>query len=169
MGAIFNTPGTIAILQFLNHHYDPTQPNGFALARRNGEHHILRNKTSYTTSYNCARQLGLDHPTYTARWKTWLDQLDKYYQTADGDFGGHLVRTMMADALDDTKHLNCNGIEFFAVPAAKFKVIYPAPTVPNPGDPTHYTCEIVVETNTIDGTLSFTRRRKWWERIFGGR
>lgn len=166
MGAIFNTPGTIAILNFLNSHYDPKAATGFAHARGNAEHQILRNKANWPTSYRCALQLGLDNAAYTGRWKKWLDKLDAYYQTKDADYGGNLVRKMMADALDPAD-ANCIGIEFFAVPAAKFYVHYPAPKVQDVQNPAQYTRVIVVETNTVDNTLSSVRRRRsFWKRIF---
>jgi hypothetical protein len=69
---------------------------------------------------------------------------------------------MMADALQEA---GCNGIEFFAVPASQFRVIYPAPKVPDPVNPNQFTREIIVETNTIDNTIAFTPI-PWWRRIF---
>jgi hypothetical protein len=148
MGAVFNTDKTIKILAFLNRHYS--------------EHTVLRNAPN---GRGCAQQLGLDDlvtPGLSARWNRWLDLLDQHRQ--DGSTGGQWVRTMMADALQEP---GCNGIEFFAVPAQTFRVIHPAPKVPD--DPNHpdinFTRVIIVETNTIDNTIAFTPI-PWWRRIF---
>jgi hypothetical protein len=116
MGAIFNTPGTITILKFLNAHYAPGAP--FTKARNNAEYNALRDSATYPDSYSCAHHLGLHDPSINPRWQQWLNFLDAYQQGFR--YGGSLVRTMMADALDPKVSPNCNGIEFFAVPASGF-------------------------------------------------
>jgi hypothetical protein len=153
MGAIFNTQKTLAILKFLNHHYEPgTQ---FDKARTNQENIILRNFPSFGDGFSCAKKLGLNDTSVSSRWKKWLDFLDAHQQGFE--FGGPLVRKMMADALEDP---NCNGIEFFAVPAPDFFVHSPPPKVADPSDASKYTIEIIVETNTIDNMVSFTKAQK---------
>jgi hypothetical protein len=151
MGAIFNTRGTIAILKFLNNHYQPGATH-FDRARANGEYNVLRAFATYPDSYSCAIQLGLQDPTVNPRWKRWLDFLDAYQQ--GGVSGGQLVRLMMADALDPVRSPNCYGIEFFAVPSSGFFIQDPPPQIPDQSSPGRYTSEIVVETNTVDNMAS---------------
>jgi hypothetical protein len=155
VGAIFNTPGTIKILNFLNKHYAPGAK--FNHARSTGEYKILRDFATYPSSYSCAVKLGLEDTSASinARWKLWLDYLDS--QSQDFSNAGQLVREMMADALDPAVEPSCDAIEFFAVPASSFSVEYPAPTIPDPNNPNNYAAEIIVETNTIDTMRSFAK------------
>lgn len=151
MGALFNTKGTLVILKFLNNHY--LRGANFNTARANAEYDVLRDFTAFPDSYSCAAQLALDDGSVTPRWKKWLKILDAHRQGFN--FGGRLVRAMMADALDPSVDTNCNGIEFFAVPSSQFLVHYPAPAVKDPNNPNLYTREIVVETDTIDTMAAF--------------
>jgi hypothetical protein len=153
MGAIFNTDKTLKILKFLNKHYEPGV--NFEKARTNQEHLVLRDFPHVADGFGCAKKLGLHDTSVNARWKKWLDFLDAHEQ--DSDYGGPLVRRMMAEALLDP---SCIGIEFFAVPAPKFSVHHPAPKVYDTDDPNKYTIEIIVETNTIDNLVSFAKRQK---------
>jgi hypothetical protein len=156
MGAIFNTQGTRTILHFLNVHYGPGPQ--FDQARANGEYNVLRDYATYPQSYGCADHLHLNDNSVHARWQQWLNLLDAY--TQGGVPGGHLVRNMMADALDPGVDANCYGIEFFAVPAPAFAVHYQAPKATDPNNPNRWTREIVVETNTIDNMISAAKRRR---------
>src|ERR1700704_1483116 len=153
MGAIFNTPKTLAILKFLNNHYEPGTK--FEKARTDNENLVLRDFPHFGDGFSCAKKLGLHDTSVNARWKKWLDFLDAHQQGFD--FGGPLVRRMMAEALEDP---HCIGIEFFAVPAPDFSVHSPAPKVHDTSNPDQYTIEIIVETNTIDNMVSFTRAKK---------
>jgi hypothetical protein len=156
MGAIFNTPGTRTILHFLNVHFGPGPQ--FDRARTTHEYRELRDYATWPNSYGCADHLQLNDNSIHARWKQWLDLLDSHIQ--NGVPGGRLVREMMADALDPAVDPHCYGIEFFAVPAPAFAVHYPAPKAIDPNDPSRWTREIVVETNTIDNTIEAARERR---------
>lgn len=156
MGALFNTPKTLLILKFLNNHYAPGTK--FNQARANKEYNVLRDFSNFPDSFSCAVKLGLHDSTVNPRWKKWLAVLDGHQEGFE--FGGPLVRTMMADALDPTVDPNCNGIEFFAVPSSSFLVHSPAPSVKDPSNPNQHTREIVVETDTIDTMLSFAKKQR---------
>ena len=153
MGAIFNTDKTIKILNFLNNHYKPG--NKWDKARADQENVVLRDFPNWPDGFRCAKKLGLHDTSVNSRWQKWLDFLDGHRQGFD--FGGPLVRRMMAEAIEDQ---NCIGMEFFAVPAPDFKVHNPAPKVYDEDDPSKYTIEIIVETNTIDNMVSFMKATK---------
>src|SRR4051812_28813877 len=158
MGAIFNTKATLKLLDMLNKRYAPG--NAFNKARTDQENLTLRDFPQFGDAFSCAKKLKLQDTDsgINGRWKKWLDFLDGHKQGFQ--FGGPLVRTMMAEAIEDA---NCIGIEFFAVPAPDFIVHSPAPKVHEQNDQTKYTIEIIVETNTIDQMVTFfksQRRRK---------
>jgi hypothetical protein len=109
MGGLFNTPGTLAILQVLNVAYQGD--NFTTLSGDTGHITDLGTPVGTLSSFNFCRKYRLI-PTdgnVEANWKKWLSYFDGANDVAN------TTRQSMVTALKDAK---CSGIEFFAVPTA---------------------------------------------------
>ena len=91
MGGIFNTPGTLAIIQVLNQAHERT--NFRTLSNDAGYIHDLQTSVGTLSTYNLCvkhRLITVD-PTFNNRWNTWLNYFDAH--------GGGNIRNQMASAL----------------------------------------------------------------------
>src|SRR5258708_14836041 len=114
MGLLFNTPGTNQIVNRLNQRYDDS-PGGGLQAHR-GDAVVYLNFGGYPTLWDVASQLGL-YPGaagshVATRWHCFLDYIDPMPNPGGGTIGS-ILRNDIAGAC---ANLNCEAIEFFAVP-----------------------------------------------------
>ena len=113
MGAIFNTPGTLKLIQTLS----DTFTNGFETATQDaGLIHDL-DPVNHIAGFGFCAQYGLvatgnGAGTINSHWARWLNHFDVN--------GGNAVRTAMAAALRDPKKYE--AIEFFVFQDANFSL-----------------------------------------------
>jgi hypothetical protein len=107
MGSIFNTPGTLAIINLLS----TTFTQNFATAAANPGLINDLEPASLISSYDFAKKYGLvtGNAAVDAHWKVWLDYFDLN--------GGDIVRAAMLSALENPKY---EAIEFFAFQDTSF-------------------------------------------------
>ncbi len=139
MGALFNTPGTLAIMQALSTAY---QGKKFIAFSKNATH--KSDLVSNMASYDFAVKYGLvvtgrGSSSINSHWQAWLDYFD-----ANDNVG---VRQDMANTLNAPGRYT--GIEFFAVPATQFNVQQPRDFA-DTKYPGMFTRIITLETPTYD-------------------
>jgi hypothetical protein len=146
MGALFNTPGTLAILHVLNGAY---QRDNFATMSGNAQH--IADLTGGLSTYSVCKKyrfIASDHPV-NVNWKKWLDYFDG--AAAGGGVTATQVRQKMAAALQGTTQLTYTAIEFFAVPTPALKGYQVSMTdLPDQENNGEYTLVITAQTPTID-------------------
>jgi hypothetical protein len=138
MGAIFNTDGTKKILNKLNDSF------GIAVFQNNIKPNNqlvtdLRKPVAQYSTYSLCVDYGFitDDNNVNTHWGVWLNYFDKN--------DGQKIRNDIADAIQNDN--DCVGIEFFAVPAATWKVRQ-SHKLPHQGN--KHTLIISVETPTYD-------------------
>jgi hypothetical protein len=166
MGALFNTDGTIRLVNMLNGNY---RGKHFGTLQGLNQQTMLRDKTQTTPNVAAAFGLDDDDPAVSSNWMNWLGYLDqqmqKYTDPATGvttnQSCGMWVRLAMADALDN-KPKPCSGIEFFAIPGSSLEVLLPIQQIDDAKNKNKKTTIITVQTLTIDklGSLFKHVKRK---------
>lgn len=137
MGALFNTPGTQAIIQILS----ATFTHNFSAAANNSA--LIADLGNLSIpSWRFANAYGLiatgpGSGSVNLHWRVWLEYFDKK--------GGDTVRSQMATALGQPNRYE--AIEFFAVPDPKK---FQATATDYPSSPPMYTLMVSVTTPTYD-------------------
>jgi hypothetical protein len=147
MGALFNTPGTLAIIQVLSQAF---QRAAFQINRANFANDLGDLGLS---SYQFAAIYDLiaTGPGSTAvnrHWNKWLDHFDAHGGVVPTALVPVPIRTQMSQACQNTP-IPYSGIEFFAVPASAFQV-QPTSNLADEESPGQYTLVITVQTPTYD-------------------
>jgi hypothetical protein len=137
MGSIFNTQGTLEIIDLLSRKFTW----GFTSAAADTTLIARLDPSSGMQSHDVASHHGLvpSTPGADPRWARWLKFFDAN--------GGMAARKVMADALRNTGRYE--AIEFFAVPDPSF-VVSTADVLNTAG--TKYSLVVHVRTPTIDSS-----------------
>ena len=115
MGMLFNTPDTEQIIKKLNKQYDD-KAQGLSAHRGDAAYYL--NYVTYPTLWHVADKLSLypggnNTSPPARRWKYFLDFIDPLVDPNLGNPIGSILRQEIASACND---INCEAIEFFAVP-----------------------------------------------------
>jgi hypothetical protein len=149
MGALFNTPGTLAIIQILSQAFQRTnfQSNRANVDFVNDLGDLDLSSYEFATMYDLVAT-GFGSSTVNAHWKKWLDYFDANGGVVATASVPVPIRTKMSDACKNIP-IAYSGIEFFAIPAAVFQVS-PTSDFADKKNPGQYTLIITVETPTYD-------------------
>jgi hypothetical protein len=146
MGGIFNTPNTMRLLEKLNLKFQKSAFRGSA-ANRGLISDLADPDNVPSRTFAERHDLLLGDAAYDQKWMQWLDVFDSK--------GGGASRKAMANAL--TRTTRYSGIEFFAIPATRFRVLK---TFDFPDQETGLHSLIVsVETPTYDILFEQIRQR----------
>ncbi|MCC8429589.1 hypothetical protein LJ725_11475 [Reyranella aquatilis] len=115
MGLLFNTPDTEQIIKKLNKQYDDKPPG---LPNHRGDAIYYLDYVNYPSLWSVADKLSLypgnnSNSPPARRWKCFLDYIDPLVDPDLKEPIGPILRREIAKACSD---LNCEAIEFFAVP-----------------------------------------------------
>jgi hypothetical protein len=115
MGLLFNTPDTEQIIRKLNKQYDD-KPQGLAVHRGDAAYYM--DYANYPSLWSVADKLSLypgnnSNSPPAKKWKCFLDYIDPVVDPNLHEAIGAILRREIAKACTD---LNCEAIEFFAVP-----------------------------------------------------
>jgi hypothetical protein len=140
MGMYFNTPNTDTMIKKINQRWF----NQYAA--NTGDAAVLSDTANYPNLYSVVTQLNIHlGGGDEGKWRRWLTNIDVL------PFGastfGPALRAQIATFLND--NINCQGVEFFAVPSGQV-TFYVPPNLPVGGSATQYTGCIVVQTLTYD-------------------
>jgi hypothetical protein len=156
MGGLFNTQNTMKLLSALNSIFQETAftnaSNNPTLIKALGSPHTKVASKVFAKNYG----LNLGNNSYDPKWYQWLDIFDKN--------GGDAARADMVTALTHTTTPDANGItysgiEFFAVPAAKFSVL-PTSTLSDQENTGKSTLIVTVETPIFDVLFEQLQERR---------
>ena len=108
MGAYFNTPGTLQILQLLNNHFADANFQNQVVPNANQYSADLQDTTVSSATFCTKYKLMPADKNVVQHWKKWLNYFDAHDTNT-----GNATRIAISNAINDA---NCTGIEFYAVP-----------------------------------------------------